>query len=73
MGSLSIRNLTWQQVIVCLGLLAAVVGAYKLFGELPAGVLLVVSAIVNLLLGRKPAVSRARRELSNGAAVDKIY
>ena len=51
---MSIRNLTWQQVIVSLALLAAVVVAYKLFGELPAGVLLVISGVVNLLLGRDP-------------------
>jgi hypothetical protein len=35
-------------------LLGAVVAAYKLLGELPAGVLLVVSGIINLLLGRRP-------------------
>lgn len=49
---MSAKNLTWQQVVVCLGLLASVVGAYKLFGEVPAGVLLVVSSVINLLLGR---------------------
>src|SRR4051812_586957 len=54
MSTMSIRNLTWQQVILSLALLAAVVGAYKLFGELPAGVLLVISGIVTLLLGRSP-------------------
>lgn len=47
-----ISNLTWQQVVVCALLLGSVVGAYKLFGEVPAGVLLVVSSVVNLLLGR---------------------
>lgn len=54
MGSLGIRNLSWQQVVVSLALLAAVVVAYKLFGELPAGVVLVISGVVNLLLGRRP-------------------
>jgi Na+/H+ antiporter NhaC len=49
---IDVKNLTWQQVILCLGLMLAVMGAYKLFGELPAGVLLVISSIVNLLLGR---------------------
>ncbi len=52
MSTMSVRNLTWQQVIVCVAMLAAVVVAYKLFGELPAGVLLVLSGIVNALLGR---------------------
>lgn len=54
MKGMSLRNLTWQQVVVCLALLASVVGAYELFGDLPAGVLVVVSAVVNLLLGRDP-------------------
>jgi hypothetical protein len=54
MSTMSIRNLTWQQAILCVALLGAVVLAYKLFGELPAGVLLVLSGIVNLLLGRNP-------------------
>ena len=54
MSTMSVRNLTWQQVTVCVAMLAAVVVAYKLFGELPAGVLLVLSGIVNLLLGRAP-------------------
>jgi Na+/H+ antiporter NhaC len=49
---IDIKNLTWQQVALCLILLASVMGAYKLFGEIPAGVLLVVSSVVNLLLGR---------------------
>jgi hypothetical protein len=60
---MSIRNLTWQQVVVCLALLVAVVAAHKLLGDLPAGVLLVVSAIVNLLLGRDPADKAAARDL----------
>jgi Na+/H+ antiporter NhaC len=50
----SSRNLTWQQVIVSIALLASVVGAYELFGEIPASVALVISQIVNLLLGRDP-------------------
>jgi len=54
MSTIGVRNLTWQQVLVCVALLAAVIIAYKLFGELPAGVLLVISGIVNLLLGRRP-------------------
>ncbi len=54
MNTMSFRNLTWQQVTVCVAMLTAVVVAYKLFGELPAGVLLVLSGIVNLLLGRAP-------------------
>ena len=52
---IDIKNLTWQQVTLCAVLLIAVVGAYKLFGEIPAGVLLIVSSIVNLLLGRTNA------------------
>jgi hypothetical protein len=52
MSSIDVRNLSWQQVAICSVLLVAVIGAYKLFGELPAGVLLVVSSITNLLLGR---------------------
>lgn len=55
MSSIDIRNLSWQQVAICSVLLVAVIGAYKLFGELPAGVLLVVSSITNLMLGRAPA------------------
>lgn len=51
---MSARNLTWQEVAVCLGLLGGVVVAYKMFGELPAGMLLVISGVVNLLLGRGP-------------------
>jgi Na+/H+ antiporter NhaC len=51
-GNIDVKNLTWQQVVLCIALLASVVGAYKLFGEIPAGVLLVISSIVNLLLGR---------------------
>lgn len=51
---LSFHNLTWQQVIVCVALLGAVVGAYKLFGEVPAGVMLVITGVVNLLIGRTP-------------------
>jgi Na+/H+ antiporter NhaC len=51
-GQIEVKNLTWQQVVICCALLVAVVGAYKLFGELPAGVLLVLSSITNLLLGR---------------------
>lgn len=57
MSTLGIQNLTWQQVVVSLALLAGVVAAYKLFGELPAGVLLVLSGVVNLLLGRRSRAS----------------
>jgi hypothetical protein len=63
---MSIRNLTWQQVTVCIALLVGVVAAYELLGELPAGVLLVVSAIVNLLLGRAP-VERTPEDRSRAA------
>ena len=52
---IDVKNLTWQQVALCLGLMIAVMSAYKLFGELPAGMLLVISSIVNLLLGRTNA------------------
>jgi Na+/H+ antiporter NhaC len=54
---IDVKNLTWQQVTICCALLVAVIGAYKLFGEIPAGVLLVISSIVNLLLGRAPGAS----------------
>ena len=49
---MSIQNLTWPQVVLCIALLAATVTAYRLLGEVPAGVLLVVSSLVNFLLGR---------------------
>lgn len=49
---MALKNLTWQEVVICVALLAAVVGAYKLFGEVPASVMLVISGVVNLLLGR---------------------
>lgn len=52
---IDVKNLTWQQVALCGVLVASVMGAYKMFGELPAGVLLVISSIVNLLLGRTNA------------------
>ena len=51
---MSFKNLTWPQVALCLGLLAATIVAYKFFGEAPAGVLLVLSSVTNLLLGRAP-------------------
>jgi len=49
---MSLRNLTWPQVVVCVALLAAVIGTYKLFGEIPAGVMLVFSSVITFLLGR---------------------
>lgn len=49
---ISASDITWQQVVVCIALLVAVVAAYKLFGEIPAGVLLILSSITNFLLGR---------------------
>jgi Na+/H+ antiporter NhaC len=55
---IDVKNLTWQQITLCAVLLVAVIAAYKLFGELPAGVLLVVSSIVNLLLGRTDATPK---------------
>lgn len=47
-----VQNLSWQQVAVSAVLLIAIIASYKLFGDLPAGILLVVSSVVNLLLGR---------------------
>lgn len=52
MSNIDVKNLTWQQVTICCVLLVAVIAAYKLFGDIPAGVLLVVSSVTNLLLGR---------------------
>lgn len=49
---IDVKNLTWQQVALCMCLMLSVMGAYKMFGELPAGVLLVLSSITNLMLGR---------------------
>ncbi len=49
---MSFKNLSWEQVVLSLGLLFAVIAAYKLLGEVPAGVLLVFSSVVNLMLGR---------------------
>lgn len=46
------NHITWQQVVICVALLVAVVAAYKLFGEIPAGVLLILSNLTNFLLGR---------------------
>ncbi len=45
-------EITWSQVAICVALLAAVIVAHKLFGDLPAGVLLVLSSVTNLLMGR---------------------
>lgn len=50
---MSFKNLTWQQVALCLGMLAATIAAYKLFGAEPAGLLLLVTSITNLMLGRE--------------------
>lgn len=52
---IDVKNLTPQQIALCAILLIAVITSYKLLGEMPAGVLLVVSSIVNLLLGRTSA------------------
>lgn len=54
MSSIDVRSVTWQQVAICTVLLVAVIAAYKLFGEIPAGVLLVISSVTNFLLGRAP-------------------
>ena len=49
---LDVKNLTWQQLVLCTVLLVSVIVTYKLFGDIPGGVLLVISSITNLLLGR---------------------
>ena len=49
---LDVKNLTWQQLALCSVLLVSVIATYKLFGDIPGGVLLVISSITNLLLGR---------------------
>lgn len=57
---MSLKNLTVPQAMICIALLAAVITTYKLFGEVPAGLMLAISSLINLLLGRtqdKPNVS----------------
>lgn len=61
MSQVDVKNLTWQQVAICCVLLVAVIGAYRLFGEIPGGVLLVISSITNLLLGRVEAQKEASK------------
>lgn len=55
--NISLANLTMPQAVVCVALVAATVTAYKLFGEVPAAVTLVVSSVLNLLIGREAAPS----------------
>jgi len=52
---IDVRNISWQQTVIAVALLGAVIAAYKLFGEIPAGVLLVISSVTNFLLGRADA------------------
>lgn len=58
---MSFKNLTWPQAALCIALLASTVAAYKLFGEAPAGVLLVLSSVTNLLLGRESAPAESTK------------
>jgi hypothetical protein len=51
------KSLTFPQVALCAVLLAGVIATYKLFGEAPAGVMLVLSSVINLLLGRSASPS----------------
>lgn len=51
---MTIRNLTWQQVVVLVACLAAVLVALKFFGNEAAGVTAVVSTVLTFLLGRDP-------------------
>lgn len=51
---MTIRNLTWQQVVVLVACLAAVLLALKFLGNEAAGVTAVVSTVLTFLLGRDP-------------------
>ena len=50
---MKLQNLSWQQVVIFVACLATVVVAYKLFGEIPAAIALLLSSTVNFLLGRQ--------------------